>query len=226
MSCAPALAQTQRGACPPYSNAITVNFATDNAPTTYNNALNVTGLQNMARLNGGSVAGKHQRALGLTTSQMALSIKGQTSILPITGGYCVYLNALDANFGYRRMDVLIASEFRPGSCEYKTILDHENQHVAINRNTIKEYAPLIRQEMERQLQTVQPRFTRDAQAGSDEKIAAIQNGLSPLLDQVEAKLTQRNGVIDNDNNYAAIAELCKNWDQGNVWPVVPPATKN
>jgi len=212
----------QGGQCPPYAAPIKVNFVTDNVPTVYNNALNVTGIQTVMRRRGHVNAGLHQRALGLTSSQFGFAISGQTYANPLRGGYCVYLRAVDVQFGYHEMDVFIASEYRPQTCEYKTIMDHENQHVAINRNTIKEYAPLVRQELERQLALLQPRFTAEPQASSDRKISDLQNKLDPLLDGMERAIQQRNAVIDTNVNYAAIAEMCKNWEQGNVWPVIQP----
>lgn len=213
-------AHAQRTTCPPYAEPIKVNFRTENTPTTYNNNLNVTGIQNVMRRRGHVIAGMHQRALGLTSSQIAFSLSGQTMATPVRGGYCVYLRSVDVKFGYQTMDVFIGSEFRPQTCEYKTILDHENQHVAINRNTIREYAPRVRQEIERHLATLQPRFTSDAQVSTDRKISDVKQKVDPLLTQMERVLEQRNAVIDSKVNYAALAENCKNWDQGNVWPVV------
>jgi hypothetical protein len=222
--CGLAWAQTPSlGQCPPYAQSIKLNFVTDNAPATLNNNLNATGLQNMARLSGARVAGRHQRALGLTTSQVGLSLGGRTYAIPAKDGYCVYLSSVEAGFGYRRMDVMVASEFPPGSCEYNAILDHENQHVAINRSTVREYAPRVRQELERLLQSVQPRFSRDPQLGSDDKLKALHDGLDPLLSEMERLLEARNAAIDTDYNYTAIGELCKNWNHGNIWSPVSPA---
>ncbi len=219
-----ATAQTVgRNSCPPYTAPVTVNFTTDNAATVYNNEYNVTGIQNIMRRRGHVVAGVHQRALGITSSEIALSMQAQTYATRARGGFCVYVSSVDVKFGYRSMDVFIASEYRPQSCEYRVILDHENQHVAINRNGIREYAPLLRQQLERQVQTLQPRFTADAQTSSDRKLTDLKEGLDPLLDGLDRALAQRNAVIDNDVNYAAIAEMCQNWDQGNVWPKFPAA---
>lgn len=219
-----ALAQSR--ACPPYSTPVKLNFTTKNVNTTYNNDLNVTGIQNVMRQRGQIVAGRHQRALGLTLSQLGFGLTGKTYANPVPGGYCVYVESITADFGYREMNVYIASEYRPQTGEYRVITDHENEHVAINRTAVREYAPRIRQELERQLASMQPRFTADAQVSSDRKIKDLHEKLDPLMDEMERVMSQRNGVIDNDNNYAAISEMCKNWDQGNVWPVVnPPAKK-
>jgi len=218
-----ASAQSAGRGCPPYRQAIKLNFTTDSAATAYSNDYNVTGIQSIMRRKGHVIAGMHQRALGITSSEIALSMQAQTAAEPVSGGYCVYLRSVDVKFGFRAMDVFIASEYRPQSCEYRVILDHENQHVAINRNGLWEYAPRLRLALEKHLQTLKPRLTSDAQVSTDRKLEDLHDAVGPLLDQMERTLAQRNAVIDNANNYSAIAEMCKNWDQGNVWPPVAPS---
>jgi hypothetical protein len=219
---APALSWAQAGAgCKPYGTPIKLNFVTDSAETAYFNDYNVTGLRDVMRTRGHVIAGMHQRALGLTSSQIGFNVSGKTFAVPVQGGYCVYLREVDARFGYRAMDVFIASEYRPNTCEYRAILDHENQHVAINRQGVAEYAPRIRQALESHLAELAPRFTQDPQVGTDRSLAALQLHVDPLLDEMQDSLARRNAVIDNQNNYEAIGELCKNWDQGNVWPTQP-----
>jgi hypothetical protein len=219
-------AVAQSRACPPYSKPIKLNFETKNIPTRYRNDLNVTGIHSVMRQRGQAISGKHSRTLGLTSSQLGFSLTGRTTANPVSGGYCVYVESVNAEFAYREMDVYIASEFRPNTCEYKVIMDHENQHVAINRNALREYAPLIRQELERQLSLLQPRFTANAQISSDRKMQDLHEKLDPLMDEMERVMSRQNSALDTDSNYTAISEMCKNWDQGNVWPVVnPPAKK-
>lgn len=219
-------ARAQISACPPYATPIKLNFVTDNAPTTYNNDFNVTGIQTVMRRRGHAIAGVHQRPLGLTSSQLGFSITGQTYATPVNAGYCVYLRSVEVKFGYRSMDVFIASEYRPQTCEYKTIMDHENQHVAINLGTLRLYAPRVRQELEQQLQLLQPRLTKNAQVSTDRKVSDLTKALDPLLNEMDRTMANRNAAIDSNVNYAALADLCKNWDQGNVWPVQPPAKAN
>jgi hypothetical protein len=215
-----ASAQSVGRGCPPYRTAIKLNFTTDSAPTAYSNDYNVTGIQNIMRRKGHVIAGMHQRALGITSSELALSIQGQTVADPVPGGYCVYLRSVDVKFGFRAMDVFIASEYRPQSCEHRVILDHENQHVAINREGLREYAPRVRHAIERHLQGLRPRLTADAQVSTDRKLQDVHDAVDPLLGEMERVLARRNAVIDNANNYNALAEMCKNWDQGNIWPPV------
>lgn len=216
---APASAQM---ACQPYTTSIRLSFKTLDPDPTYNNALNVTSLRDFLRTRGHVFSGRHQRMLGVTSFMAAFSLTGSTYAMPTDGGgFCVYLREVTAEFGYREHDVFVASEFSPGSCEYKAILDHENQHVAINRAAVREGGPRIRQELERLLKTAQPRFTRDLEAGTDLTLTNLSNAINKTYNQVAQEQANRNAVIDSENNYDAIADLCKNWERGNVWPTQP-----
>jgi hypothetical protein len=211
--------------CAPYATPVKLNFTTDNAKTVYSNALNVTGIAGIMRRHGMAVAGAHERTLGLTSYELGLALSGDAYAVPTRSGYCVYIRSIEANFGYRSMDVHVASEYPPQTCEYKVILDHENQHVAINRNAMKEYAPRVRQALERELAKLKPRFTADAQVSTNRKLEELHEALEPLLQEMETVLAQRNAGIDTNVNYDALGEMCKNWDRGNVWPVVNPPAK-
>ena len=105
------------------------------------------------------------------------------------------------------------------------MLDHENQHVAINRAAVRDYAPRVRQAIEISLQTIPPRFSRDAQLGGDEKLSGLSDSAASAMDEMERVMASRNAAIDTTYNYSAISELCTNWDQGNVWPTVPAAKR-
>jgi hypothetical protein len=139
----------------------------------------------------------------------------------VTGGYCVYLSEVNAEYGYRSHDVFVASEYRPGTCEYNAILDHENQHVAINRATVREAGPALRQELEQSLQTMPPKFTRDPQFGTDRALADVMLTLNKQADAVGSAQARKNAALDSKGNYDAIGELCAGWERGNAWPASP-----
>jgi len=219
LSATPASAQI---GCQPYSTSIRLSFKTLDPDPTYNNGLNVTSLRDFLRTRGHIFSGRHQRMLGVTSFQAAFSLTGSTYAIPTDGGgFCVYLREVTAEFGYREHDVFVASEFAPGSCEHNAILDHENQHVAINRAAVRQGGPRIRQELERLLQAAQPRFTRDLEAGTDLTLTSLSTAINSTYNQLAQEQASRNAVIDSENNYDAIGDLCKNWEQGNVWPTAP-----
>jgi hypothetical protein len=116
------------------------------------------------------------------------------------------------------MDVYIASEFQPGTCEYKTVRDHENQHVSTNNATLKEFAPRFRAELEKILSAQQPIFAADVQAATDAALTSVQRRMGAYMDQFQHMTAERNAPLDSASNYHETAKLCANWD-GETVPV-------
>jgi hypothetical protein len=209
-------------ACPPYGAAVEVSFELLDPEPRYTRDLNVTSLRDLLRTRGHVFAGRHQRTLGVTSYQARFVVGGRTYAVPVAGGYCIYLRAVEVEYGYLHHDVFVASELAPDSCEYKAVLDHENQHVAINRAMVREGARRLRQELERRLATLPPKFSREPQLGTDRAIAELQLAAAPVLEDIEQAQAARNAAFDTAGAYDAIGELCANWDQGTVWPKAAP----
>ncbi|MBY0510079.1 MAG: hypothetical protein K2P94_07980 [Rhodospirillaceae bacterium] len=196
----PAMA-AQRAApqvCAPYTNAITLDFKTLMPPPLYNTRLNVQGIRNLFR--------EH------TDAQTLFALQGATTVKPVRGGYCIYITRIEAEFGWKRMDVYVANDFKRDTCEYRAILDHENQHVGINNAALKEFAPRMRLALEKILADQQPVFSPDGQAGTDAALEAVQDRMVGYLDQFQSLTAQRNAPLDSQNNYGETAKLCSNWD--------------
>lgn len=205
-------------ACPPYTRAIDVNFRTETPTPAYNNNLNITGIRNLIRSRGTMAAGPHVEALGVTFVTPAFGLSAQTQFESRGEGYCVYLTRIDANFGFQSLDVYVASEYPPGSCEYNAILDHENQHVAINLRNLKYTAPRVRAELERLLSLEQPVYTADGKAATKQRLDALSQAMDSMLTDFGEVLGRENATIDTTDNYAAINDICHDWSRGNVWP--------
>jgi hypothetical protein len=190
---------------------ITLNFVTKTPPPVFNNRLNVAGIRNLFVMRGQTLAGPHQRALGVTFAQTILSLSGQSTARQEGRIYCVNLDKVDADFGWDRMEVYVASEFKPGECAYNAVLDHENQHVAINQAALREFAPRVRQALENALREQRPLAVANPQGGADTLLASVHARMNAMLDEFQRALAERNAVIDTNSNYDAIAALCPDW---------------
>ncbi len=211
---APQNAEAAQGSvCPPYKKAITLNFKTLTPPPVYNNRLSIQGIQNLFREHTEAVLGPHESALGITYAESTYSAQTQSMAMQVRGGYCVYLTNIDAEFGWKRMQVYIASEFAPGTCEYNSVLDHENQHVAVNNGALREFAPRFRAEIERALSVQQPVFAGNADAAMETAFKNVSRGMDNTLAQFQDTMAARNAPLDSASNYAATAELCANWNK-------------
>lgn len=198
--------------CAPSRTPITLDFTTKAPPPIYNNRLTVAGIRNLFATRGQPLGDRHQKALGVTYVETLLSMQAATRIKPQGRGFCVYLDRIDADFGWDRMEVYVASEYKPGSCEYRMVLDHENQHVGINQRALKDSAPRVRAALEAILRDQGPVYVASPDGAADRALTAIHSRMSGSLDAFQRTMAEGNGIIDTDSNYEAVSQMCEGWD--------------
>lgn len=198
--------------CAPSRTPITLDFTTKATLPIYNNRLTVAGIRNLFSTRGAPLGERHQKALGVTYVETMLSMQAATRIKPQGRGFCVYIDRVDADFGWDRMEVYVAAEYKPGSCEYRMVLDHENQHVAINQRALGDSAPRVRAALEAILRDQGPLYVADASRGADQALTAIHTRMNGSLDAFQRTMAEGNGVIDTDSNYEAVSQMCEGWD--------------
>ena len=213
----PAAAQT---GCAPYRAPITVDFQTHQPRPTLNNSLNVTALRNLMSTKGQKpIGGVHAEALGVTYATPEFNIEASSRIESRESGRaCVYLSKVTVELGFRDLDVYVASEYPPGTCEYKAILDHENQHVAINTQALSTHAPRMRLALERILGEERPVATGEPNRVTKQILDRITQRMGESLQAFYKEMDTRNGILDSASNYEAIANICRDWNRRNVWP--------
>ncbi|MGD9508119.1 MAG: hypothetical protein AB7X49_06155, partial [Geminicoccaceae bacterium] len=75
---------------------------------------------------------------GLTLDRV--EAQASVSVAKIGSGSdrCVAVAGIEAEVTDRELTVLIDRKYRPGSCEYQAILDHEQEHVRINADALED----------------------------------------------------------------------------------------
>ncbi len=155
--------------------------------------------------------------LGLTrrNDQVSLRVRADSVSLP-DGRICIWAEDIQAMVGDPEMDVYVAANYQVGTCEYNVVLQHENQHVAINRSVLQAYAPRIGAGLREAVHRLFPMITthrEDLQRLPDILIDAIR----PVWGSMQRELRERNGTIDTPESYRRTATLCTNW--------FPPGTR-
>jgi hypothetical protein len=206
----PAAAQ-RAGACPPSRTPIKLNFKTVTPPPVHSHRLSLAGIASMVR-SGDDPADGRNRTVGLTTLKAMSSLEGASTLVKRGDGFCVYLTSVQVDFGWEDMQVYVPSDYREGSCEYRAVLDHENEHVAIIRAALKEFAPRARARIESALAQTKPILVRGQNGSTEQALAPLHVQLSTLLKDFDALHAARSARIDHPSNYAAVTAMCKNWD--------------
>lgn len=204
----------QSNLCTPYTNPVRLKFETKLVQPTYHTNLSIQDVRQLYTVRGQRISRAHTNAIGLTYAEISLGLSASTRSVPRQrGGYCVYLEEVQADFGFDRVDVYVGREYPRGTCEYRTILDHENEHVAINNSAVRGYGPRLRQSLERELGRLKPLFTTTVRTGARQIVEDLRQRIQPMMDAFQREQRRRNAAIDTDANYGALQELCLDWDR-------------
>ncbi len=198
--------------CDPYRSGVRLSFDTTIIPPKYNHSLPINDVRQLYMRPGQSVGQSHTNAIGITYAEIALSLAASTRSIPRRrGGYCVYLEEVRADFGFEKFEVYIGREYPVGTCEYRTILDHENEHVAINNSVVREFGPRIRRSLEQQLAVMPPLFAPSVDTGARRAIQELQERVEPVISEFKREQRRRNAAIDTPAAYGVLQEHCSDW---------------
>jgi hypothetical protein len=152
--------------------------------------------------------------LGLTKLADGIVVVPHYVALPRPGGiYCVWLKKVDASIGIPVMDVYVASEYEPGSCEYNVILNHENTHVRFNLETMNEWAPTIQAALTESANRLFPAvFYKDPKRDNAVAQYLFENAKSTFL-LMQQEMAKRNASIDTPQNYRRENAKCNHWSR-------------
>lgn len=159
--------------------------------------------------------GSHATVGGLGGGEIGLETQSQFIVRSQGDKACVSLKSLKVTL-YAKPTIMIASNFRRGTCEYQAVLGHEQKHVRALMNFVRQQAPKLRrkvQETVRQSRTYKRVALNDTTAAQKQiqdnltyQLDAYQNSLLPTLQH------EQDG-IDNAKEYERVARMCQNWQE-------------
>jgi hypothetical protein len=117
------------------------------------------------------------------------------------------------DLSYQQLDVNIASEYAPGSCQYEAVLDHENEHVEVAQRVMEPYAQLIQRAlMSVEIPTARSPIAVNSPEHAHAKVeATFERILLPVRDQLVRTLEEQQAHVDTPDNYRWTAQRCSKW---------------
>jgi hypothetical protein len=147
---------------------------------------------------------------GLTVSETATET-GYTlarATLP-DGTTCVALKGIEAEVADREVTILIDRSYSPGSCEHQAILDHENEHVRVNAEALRETGRLLEQELDAVAERWEGRWAAPDEAQELEQ--AIGGAVSEAVGTARGEAQARHRQLDTPESYAEVQAHCRDW---------------
>lgn len=195
--------------CPPPEAPAKVRFSISVAEPVLRNDRPreaIAALAGAANLHGGLQA-------GLTQSQTSFRLEPTVRWMGVKGGSaCVTLTDVVATWDLRQTTIDVASQYRPGSCEYAVILDHEREHVRLTRRAFERHAPKLEARLRELATGMKPFATRedvdDAASRVNRRLVAA---IKPFTEAFNEESRRANAAIDTPESYRAVAAKCKRW---------------
>jgi hypothetical protein len=159
---------------------------------------------------GGLAARKGEAPIGLTLGRYGLDITAQVDFRTSGNVTCAALRGTHVTVGLKQLDVLVDRRYAVGSCQREAVLAHEAQHVAVFREALLAYLPLL---VQRLASAPLPQTFALADRGKARSIFldAISAVAQPILTAIDARANAANAALDTEASYADVARRCAEW---------------
>jgi hypothetical protein len=148
-------------------------------------------------------------ALGVTRYNPVLEIHVPIEVVtPPSGLACAYVKHADVTVGYRDVVVFIASEIPRDSCGFAEIMGHEQKHIAVNRELLAKYAPLIEEKLRSYLKlygVFRVENVDYAKSLLHDRLGAI---TGDLVAQMQSENVELQRQVDSPEEYARLGRVC------------------
>ncbi len=128
--------------------------------------------------------------------------------------YCLWVENLKVDFSYSKMTVYITAAYPVDGCEYKTTLEHENQHVEIHRRVYEKYEKILRDSLAEAKGIPladHPVTVRSLETGKELIADLISKATDPVFEQFQNELSNEQAALDSPENYSVLRSQCPNW---------------
>lgn len=183
------------------------------APTRIRRDLDLAGL---TRIQGAETLGPGGKLEGLTVVEHQLAYKtGIALSKPLFGGpACAWIDKLTVDLTPKSITIYVPSDYPEDGCESEQILAHERQHEDIHRDTLAEYADLMRRALGK-ADWLPARGTPLAVADRAEAERRVEEMVDkitkPVYGDFKEELKKRQAVLDVPENYNWVSLRCRHW---------------
>lgn len=152
-------------------------------------------------------------ASGLATVDISTDISVNTIGQPADDDLiCVYPTKIRLFIGFSDPLIYISNTLKPGTCEYKVVLRHEQTHQFINKEMLDYFLPLFRSAFGQIVAATPP-----VQIASINRVDEASRFLTeqynrkllPLVNFFKQEMISEQKQLDNQNNYIREKNLCR-----------------
>ncbi len=190
---------------------VNLNIRSELSQVEYDHSISRDGLTSQS--SGIIAVGKNNQVNGLTHANLEDSVGISFQYLQIgPGENCVWPDKVDVRIEYSEMKVFVANDFAPGSCPYNVTMEHEQEHVRINRETLKRHVPFIRTTLEYFIKSEFPKKFRGYGDPTQAAVKEIQSILRMAVTNMTEDRDHLHAQLDSPTSYSYWQSLCQSWN--------------
>lgn len=177
----------------------------------FSNGFSGRQLEAKRRRAGGAAAQADWHPVGLMGRDLKWEFRVQVQGQRLANGFCVGLKDAELTIGYDRIDVYVDRRYRPGTCQYDVILEHENQHVRNFQDTLARYLPDIRARLADEAAATVPQAAGSMSTGARYFVNLLRDRLTPLIERMQQDMATADARLDTADSYRATQARCDGW---------------
>jgi hypothetical protein len=160
----------------------------------------------------GMTAPNHGRdPQGLTFQKLTLAVVARVRYRDIgRGSGCVYPDRIVVTVSSEQR-VFVDIRYPEGSCERAAVLDHEDEHVRINRTAARGRQGSLRRAVEEVLAAHPYYLVPAGGSPQDVYLAATEERTRPVLRAITRDANAQHARLDSPASYAATRDKCQHW---------------
>jgi len=135
--------------------------------------------------------------LGLAGGPLEIETRGQFSIRTLNGKACVQIKNIEVML-WTKPAIIIASNFKKGTCEYNEILAHEERHHETNVTVVETLAMRMEADMPRLIAMMENRYVQKGSVQDEfEKLKqSMSDALDIYLEEITIRKKEFNALVD------------------------------
>ncbi|MCW8915746.1 MAG: hypothetical protein OQK24_07815 [Magnetovibrio sp.] len=154
---------------------------------------------------------RNNLVLGLTHSEVETSMSMRLQHTRIGNMNCITIDEVKVRFGHKELDILVPREYAAGTCQYNVVMQHEKEHVRVNREGVRKYAKLMRRELEKVVARFNPRQASNVKAAQKEAKGILQKAMKRVGTKFQKEMKKKHAQIDKPGGPYDAAGMCKKW---------------
>jgi hypothetical protein len=205
-----AACRAQASACPPLGDEAKIELRLNDGEIRYDYGRDRKFLAGMMASDDALASAGVHVPIGLTRSRLEFRVKAEARPLRAGGQVCAYPSSAVVEIGYAVFEVFVERKYWKGTCEHDAILDHEMEHVAIDRRVLNNNRYLLEARLaEAKKHPVPGAATMEDAA--QRYIEHLRRVLAPTLQLIEQQRRQRHRILDSSESYGRTHARCANW---------------